>query len=596
MPTVLHQLSLWAKESPQAPAQCYCENGEWRTITAREYSQRVYHLALFLESRGFGKADIGLIVGLNSPEWVHMDLATVLLGAKSAGLYPNSNLKDVRYIFDQTRASILSVQNREYWEKIVGAENEHALPDHVKTVIVFDGDTSVSPKAISYRDALKEGEKIAKSTRKKKLSEFLARLDPHEGLFMIYTSGTTGNPKGALLSLDNLSFTAELAADFWKLPKGRGSLFSFLPLCHVAEKIQNIGVGLCRRYTVTFSTKIENVSRELPEVEPTLLLSVPRLWEKMMETVLHRVESSEGVRKKMALWALDVGKRVADAKYSGRFPNPADLLQFRLADRLILSQIRKAMGLGKAERLASGAAALPPHVSRWFRCLGLEILEDYGQTESTGVICMTDAGVESSGTVGRPVPGIEVKFAEDGEILTRGRHVFKGYFKNEQATREALEGGWLHTGDLGELTEKGLIRIRGRKKDILKTSGGKMVAPLPIEEAVKADPNVSQVCIVGDGRKYLTALVTLSDGKVRELREQGIDLSRPEITEGSVIEAVKKAFDPVNQKLASYEQIKRFTVLSQEFSVEAGEMTPTLKIKRNVVEARYRDLIDRMYA
>jgi long-chain acyl-CoA synthetase len=240
------------------------------------------------------------------------------------------------------------------------------------------------------------------------------------------------------------------------------------------------------------------------------------------------------------------------------------------------------MGLGKAKVLASGAAALSPTVSRWFHCLGLEILEDYGQTESTGVICMSEPGIDSAGTVGRPVPGMEVKIAEDGEIITRGRHVFKGYYKNPEATAEALAGGWLHTGDLAEVTAAGTIRIRGRKKEILKTSGGKMIAPLPLEEKLRAAPFISQVCVVGDGRKYLSALITLSE------------FARAESPESAQAQ-IKIAVDRLNQDLASYEQIKRFTILPDEFTVESGELTPTLKMKRNVIESRYKEIVDSMY-
>lgn len=595
MPTILHRLSHWAKENPEAPAQRFKKGDSWQTLTAREFCNRVYYLALFLESRGFTKDDVGVILSVNSPEWVHIDLGTVLYGMKSAGLYPNSTPKDVHYILNQTEASIVTVQNGTFWKKIIGDNGEHQLPARVKVVIALDGDTSISPLAISYEDVIAEGRRIAQSTRKIKMSELLDQIDADDGRFIIYTSGTTGNPKGALLSLDNLTYTSDLASDFWKLPYGQGTLFSFLPLCHIAEKIQNLGVGISQRYTVSFCTKIEHVSKELPEVEPTLLLSVPRLWEKMMEGVCLKVRNATGVRKKMALWALDVGKRVADARFSGRFVNPKDLIEYRIADKLVLSKIRNAMGLRKVERLASGAAALPAHISRWFRCLGLEILEDYGQTESTGVICMTEPGVESAGTVGKPVPGVEVKIAEDGEILTRGRHVFKGYYKNPEATAATLVDGWLHTGDLGELTDRGLIRIKGRKKEVLKTSGGKMVAPLPIEEAIKAYPKVSQVCIVGDGRKYLTALVTLSEESLNQAKK-GLSDSARVVEDGALKSEIKKYFDEVNSKLASFEQIKRFEILANEFSVEAGEMTPTLKMKRAVVESRYQDVIDRMYA
>ncbi|MGZ3697552.1 MAG: AMP-binding protein, partial [Bdellovibrionota bacterium] len=265
--------------------------------------------------------------------------------------------------------------------------------------------------------------------------------------------------------------------------------------------------------------------------------------------------------------------------------------------KLVLSKIRHALGLGHADTLASGAAALAPHISKWFRCIGLEILEDFGQTETTGVICMTQRGVESAGTVGKPVPGMEVKLAEDGEMLTRGRHVFKGYYKDDANTALAIEmDGWLHTGDLAELDSRGLYRIKGRKKEILKTSGGKMVAPLPIEEELKAASIISQVCMVGDGRKYLAALITLSEGALGELKNKPGALSGATVQDSETLKQVQSHVDALNQKLSSYEQIKKFAIIPREFSIEDGEMTPTLKMKRNVIETRFRDLIDQMYS
>lgn len=595
MSTVLHRLEQWANESPDAPAQRFKSQGEWKTLTAREYRDRVHHIALFLESKGFDASQVGAILSYNCPQWVHVDLAALLVGGKSAGLYPNSTAKDIQYILNHTEATLLSVQNKEYFQKISGEKGEYSAPDSVKWILVFDGDTSISPKAISYEQALAEGRALAGQPGAKTFADYLAKIDPRAGAFLIYTSGTTGNPKGAMLSHDNLAYTADMAVKYWNLPFARGTMFSFLPLCHIAEKLQCVGAGLTQRYTVSFCSKFENVSSELPEVQPTLLLCVPRLWEKMMEGVMAKVRGGKGAKKKLAEWALAVGARVAQAKYAQRAPSALDALQLALADKLVLGKVRAALGLGKAEVLASGAAALAPHISTWFRALGLEILEDFGQTESTGVICMTEPGIESAGTVGKPVPGVEFKLAEDGEILTRGRHVFVGYYKDKAATEATLEDGWLHTGDLGEWNERGQLKIRGRKKEILKTSGGKMIAPLPIEERLKAAEIISQVCMVGDGRKYLSALITLTEGKLAELKERGALGGDAAITSPEVVGQVKAHVDALNAELASFEQIKRFTVLGREFSVQDGEMTPTLKMKRNVIEQRFRGTIDEMY-
>ena len=595
MATLLHRLAQWAEAAPDAPAQRFKTNGEWRTITSSQFMERVYHLSLFLKAKGFTGSDIGAIFSYNCPEWCHADLAMMLAGMRSTGIYPNSITKDVSYILNHTDAAFLAVQNREYFQKMLSGSSDDSILSKVKMILVFDGDTSVHPKAVSYEAALAEGKKLAQSQRDtEKLSDLLRLLDPRAGAFLIYTSGTTGNPKGAILSHDNLTYTSDCVSKFWDLPYGEGSLFSFLPLCHIAEKLQCMGVGISQRYCVSFCTKFENLMVEIVEVQPTLLLCVPRLWEKMMEGVLGKVKRSAGLKQKLAIWALGVGERCSAAKYSGKMASPFDLLALPAADKLVLSKIRQGLGLFNAKKLASGAAALPPHVSRWFRTLQLEILEDFGQTESTGVICMTEPGVESAGTVGRPVTGMDFKLGDDEEILTRGRHVFLGYHKDAASTESTLEGGWLHTGDLGIVNDRGLVEIRGRKKDILKTSGGKMVAPSPIEEKLKASDLISQVCIVGDGRKYLSALVTLGETVIAEVKSRGGIIGKI-VNDPEVVSQVKAAIDRLNQGLAQYEQIKKFAVIANEFSIADGEMTPTMKMKRNVVEAHFKDVIDSLY-
>jgi long-chain acyl-CoA synthetase len=597
MSTMLHRLAEWANSEPKAIAQAYKKNGEWKPITAREYCDRVYWLALFLESKGMTSQDAGTILSYNRPEWVHMDLAMLLVGAKSAGIYPNSTAKDIHYILNHTETKFLSVENKEYFNKITGEDGKTPVPASVKFVLVFDGDTSIAPNAIAYEDAVAQGRKIAETQGARKLDDYLKRLDPHAGVMMIYTSGTTGNPKGALLSHDNLLYTTEKGIKHWKLKAGGGNLFSFLPLCHIAEKLQNIGGGIGLRYTVTFCSKFENVSLELPEVQPTLLLCVPRLWEKMMEGVLKKVSQGKGAKKYLAIWALDIGKTVFEKRLHGEKVSPFEVAQLKIAEKLVLGKIRQALGIEKATALVSGAAVLPVHVCRWFRSLGLDIMECFGQTESTGVICMTEnGGIDSAGTVGQVVEGMEMKLMPDGEILTRGRHVFVGYFKDPEATARTLSEGWLVTGDLAEINSRGLVQIKGRKKEILKTSGGKMVAPLPIEEKLKASPIISQVCMVGDGRKFLAALLTLSETKLEELTQAHGELKGVVITLPSVVSEVKKCVDELNADLAGYEQIKKFAILTKEFSIVDGEMTPTLKMKRNVIESRYQKIIEQFYA
>lgn len=587
--TILHRLSDWAKSTPHAPAQRYKTNGHWKSLTAKEYLDRVFHLALYLESAGVTPKDAGAILAYNSKEWVHMDLALMLIRSPTAGLYPNSTSKDIHYVLGHTNATVLGIQNKDYFNKILA--DGKSLPAQIRLIIVFDDDTSISPKAVAYSKAIEEGKKLAQG---KNIEDYLAKIDPVSPAFMIYTSGTTGNPKGAVLSHDNLVFTSDQIDSRWKLPTSDGSLFSFLPLCHIAEKLHSIGVGISKRYVVSYCTKFDNLIVELGEVQPSLLLCVPRVWEKMMEGVVSKVEKGTGVKKHLAVWALGVAKTISDKKYTGG-ASAVDQAMYVLADKLVLGKIKKALGLGGAKLLASGAAPLPVHVAKWFRGLGLEIYECYGLTETTGMVSITIPGVECAGTVGKPLEGCEFKLAEDGEICTKGRHVFLEYFNDEVNTQASLKDGWFLTGDLGSWTSSGLLKIVGRKREIMKTSGGKMVAPVPIEEKLKEVTFISQVCLVGDNRKYFSALVTLSEDELNDLKKKSGAFRDGVVQDPETLKKVTAVFDRVNQSLASFEQVKKFTILDREFSIDHGEMTPTMKMKRSSIETRFKPLIDQMY-
>jgi long-subunit acyl-CoA synthetase (AMP-forming) len=592
MATVLHRLNQWAIDAPAQVAQRYRDSkGDWVDISSKGFRDSVFYLAAYLESKGFGEGDVSSILSYNSPAWVYMDLAPSLLGGLSAGMYPNASLKEMLYVLNDTQSKVFAVQNKEYFDKLQGQ-----LPDFVETVIVIEGDAKFSPKAVSWKTVMKEGKKL---TQGMKMESYLQKLDKDKGAFLIYTSGTTGNPKGAVLTHGNLAFTSDAVIRHWDLYVGHGpTMFSFLPLSHIAEKLQNTGAGLSCRYTVSFCSKFENLAQDLGSVQPTVLLAVPRVWEKMMEGVEIKLKSAPEAKKKLAAWAFGVGERVAEARFEKKTPALTDMVQLAVAKKLVLGKVLQALGLAQIEKAASGAAPLPPHVAKWFRKLGIEILEAYGQTETTGVITVTIPGEESAGTVGVPPEGVELKLAEDGEIFCRGRNVFKGYYRNEEATKETLvDGGWLATGDLAVRTPQGFIQIRGRKKEIMKTSGGKMTAPLPIEEKLKESPLINQVCMVGDGKKYFTALITLDEATMKSLekKENGAIQGRT-VKDPKIISEIKKKVDEVNSELAAFERVKYFTILSKDFSLEDGEMTPTMKMKRNVVEERHRDVIESMYS
>lgn len=580
--TLLHRLAQWADEAPQDVAMRFKHKGAWQGISAREYCDRVFYLALFLESRGFSADDIGVIFSYNRPEWAYAEFAHLLLRGKSAGMYPNSNRNDIDFILEHTQCRFLHVQNKDYFKKL------GLLPDRIECVLVFDDDTSVHPKAVAISDAIEQGKRLA---ARASLQTYLEKLDPDAGSLLIYTSGTTGTPKGAMLSQANMIFASEMYIDTWNLHKG--SFLSFLPLSHVAQKLEDFGVSICGRFTVVYCSAFDNLAKELVEVQPTALLCVPRLWEKMREGVLAKLEQAPTARRKLAEWAIGLGARQAEARDRGEEIGLTGVLQRQLADALVLKKIRHALGLSQLEIAASGAAALPAHVGLWFRSIGVEIQQILGQTENTAVTCMTEIGKNCFGSVGVPAPRTEFKLAEDGEILTRGPHVFKGYFKNNDTPVDA--DGWLHTGDLGVWNEKRHIVVNGRKKEVMKSSGGKMVAPLPIESKIKVCPIVGQVCMVGDGRKYFSAIITLSEATLARLRGKAGALDGDRVTDAEVLRTIQKRVDEVNAELASFERVKAFVVLNREFSIELGEMTPTLKMKRAVIEKQFASLIEGMY-
>ncbi len=593
MDSVLHRLEARATRDPDGIAQRYKEAGVWKPVSNAELRDRITYFARFLKKMGFSKENVVGIFAYNHPLWVVADLAPGLLGAKSAGIYPNSSPKEIEYILNFTRARVLIVQSEDYYKKLLGKDEGFSLPDTVESIVVIQGSTHFHPKAISFYEALDIGRLHEPEWTMKK---FLGHMDVHEGVFIVFTSGTTGKPKGALISHDNLVFTTDCIVERFQLGGiQQGSTFSFLPLNHIAEKLQTLGVGLTFDIAINFCTSMDKLTEELCEIQPTLLLCVPRLWEKMHAGARSKIQQVTGPKRALLDWALAIGQKRARHRYHQGSFTIADHLQHALAEKLVLGKMKRAMGLGQVQFAASGAAPLPADVARWFAGLGVEILEDYGQSETTGVICLTAPGKDFAGTVGTPAPRTEFKLLDDGEICSKGRHVFKGYFKDEAATQAAMNDGWLITGDLGSKTPEGYIKIVGRKKEILKTSGGKMVAPLPIEEAIKTSPIIAQTCMVGDNHKYFVALVTLNEDRLKAATGASGGGPFDTLEDPNVLREVGEVISHVNKTLASYEQIKYFKVLKRDFSIEHGELTPTLKIKRNVIAKNFEHVIAGMY-
>jgi long-chain acyl-CoA synthetase len=406
---------------------------------------------------------------------------------------------------------------------------------------------------------------------------------------MIYTSGTTGPPKGVMLSHANLAWTSQTLLDMGGRRVDDVSL-SYLPLSHIAEQMCTIHMPATSGATVYFAEALDKVPDNLKDARPTVFFGVPRIWEKFHAVLAGKLTEATGAKKRLVEWARNVCSQVNAHRFRGE-PLPKALeLQYRLADRLVISKIKQALGFDRVQELFSGAAPIAPDVLEFFASLDLPIKEIYGQSEDTGPTSCNLPGKTKLGTVGPPIPGIEVKIAEDGEILVRGPHVFVGYYKEPEATAESLKDGWLCSGDLGRFDTQGFLTITGRKKEIIITAGGKNIAPKNIEAMIKQSPIVGEAVVIGDRRKYLTALVTLDEAAARKLVPAG------DLTKATEIRAaIQTTIDEANQQLARVEQIKKFIVLPKPFGIDTGELTPTMKIKRKVIAQMYAREIEAMY-
>jgi long-chain acyl-CoA synthetase len=458
-------------------------------------------------------------------------------------------------------------------------------------VVAMRGATVEGPGILSWEAFMEKGKDVSDD-------DFLARLHaikPSGLATLIYTSGTTGPPKGVMLTHDNLFWTATVSNEL--IDNGpEDSVLSYLPLSHIAEQMFTIYGPIVSGGTIYFAESLDLVAENLKEVQPTLMFGVPRIWEKFHAGVSEKLAKATGVKKRLVDWARRVATKKAEIENRGRRMGPLLALEFKIVDKLVLSKLKPALGLGRARLCITGAAPIAKEVLEFFASLDIGVREVYGQSEDTGPTTINLPGKTKLGTVGTRIPGLDVKIAEDGEILVRGRNVFAGYFKEEEATREALIDGWLHSGDLGEFDADGYLTITGRKKDIIITAGGKNVAPKNIEAGLKNSRVIAEAVVIGDRRKFLTALITLDEEATANfLKEQGVDDGRPYHTNELVLKEVQAAVDEVNSQLAKVETVKKFAILSRGLTIEHGELTPTLKIKRKVVNENFADQIEAMY-
>ena len=567
-----------------APAYFVRGASGWEATSWKTYADEVRQVGAALMALGVEAGQPVCILGANRPEWVIFDVGAMAAGAIPAGIYTTSSPSECAYILNHCEAPVVLVENEAQWQKIAAVRDE--LP-HLRHVVLMRGGAIDDPMVIGWDDFMSRGAAA-------NLDERLAALRPDTVSTLIYTSGTTGRPKGVMLTQDNLSWTASQALDLVGASE-KERVLSYLPLSHIAEQMFTIHIAAVVGYPVYYAQSIDKLLENLLEVKPTMFFGVPRVWEKFHAGVTEKLSGSHGAKAKLAERATAVGRRVITRADQGQRAAIPDAMQFTVFNKLVYSKVQEGLGLGECRVAVSGAAPISTEVLDFFAGFGLPIYEVYGQSEDTGPTTFNVPGKAKFGTVGPPFPGVEVKIADDGEIIVRGRNVFAGYFKDREATDETLHDGWLHTGDLGEFDSDGFLTITGRKKDIIITAGGKNVAPKLLEGGIRNHPLVAEVVVIGDRRKFLTALVGLDAEAVgRYMKEQG--LSGPPDKCEEIRAEIQQAVDAVNTEMARVEQIKKFTILPRELSIAEGELTPTLKVKRNVVTAHFEAEIESMYS
>ncbi len=569
-------------------------SGKYQGITHDELHREVLAFAGFLKSIGIEKGDRVAILSENRPQWVVADMATMMIGAVNVPLYPSLPPNQIAYIIQNSECKAVITSTMLQLNKIRKIRAE--VPT-VKAVISINELDAPDDTVTEFETAKKLGE-----TFNHEHPNAFANLEltEHDLATLVYTSGTTGNPKGVMLTHRNLCENIKSCNESMckVLPiDERDATLSFLPLCHTYERTAGYYLIFGCGATINYAESIETITINLSEVRPTIVVTVPRLFERIKSGLFKSVDSSSPAKKKLFYWALNVGYAHAKAKRQGRFA-PILAAQYALAESLVLSKVKERFG-GRLRYFISGGAALPKETGELFEALGIIILEGFGLTETSPVTHVNRAHLVKYGTVGPPIHNVEHKIAPDGEILLRGPNVMKGYWRDEQATKEVIdEDGWFHTGDIGEIDEDNYLKITDRKKHIIVNSGGKNIAPLPIENLIAANPLVEQVVVIGEKRPFLSAIIVPNFDTLKTFADQNglkyesnLDLMQKE--------EVKKLYDDLLRKisrdLASHEKVRRFLLVAEQFSIDKGEMTPTLKIKRKVVEQKFKDEIEALY-
>ncbi len=564
--------------------------GAWEALSSARALADVESLGLALRELGLRPGDRVAILSENRYEWPVSDLAIHGQGGISVPIYPTLIAEQIRFMLENAEVSIVIVSNASQREKLRGI-----APASVKTVVHLDPLPVEAATDCSWESLVAHGAEL-RARSPNAFRELAAAVKPADTATIIYTSGTTGEPKGVMLSHANIVSNCEACWERVSFQPGDRAL-SFLPLCHIFERMGGLYAMVGQGVGIAYAQSIETVAADAVEVRPNVLTGVPRFYEKVYARVMENAARETPLRRAIFHWGLAQGLKAARARFERRKLGGFDALKARIADALVGKKVRSRVG-GRLRFCISGGAPLAPKVMEFFFAIGIAVLEGYGLTETSPVICLNVPGREKPGSVGPAVQGVELRIAENGEILTRSPSVMQGYFRNPAATAKAITDGWFHTGDVGRIDEEGALWITDRLKDLLVTAGGKKVAPQPVEASLKTSKFVSEAILIGDQRPYVVALIVPNFANLEaEAKARGWAYTAPRDLESNaeVRNLFQSEIDRVNHGLSRFEQIKKFALLDRDLSPEAGELTPTLKVRRRVVGERFSSIIRNLY-
>ena len=567
------------------------KDGSYIDIKWEDYGHNVRKMACALINLGLKDGDRVAIFSYNCPEWAYMDLAALSLRAVVIPIYFKSNALQVEFILRDSKTSLIMVGDESQLATVNSIRDR--LPDMKKVIYAGEKVPGKDPAALTVSSLL-AGE--ADKAEAAELARRIGEISPDDIATLVYTSGTTGEPKGVMLSHKNL--LANVRSDLTAVSMGKGDVgLSFLPTSHVLDRVVVHYMSIVIGGIVAYAGSLESVIEDIQLVRPTAMCGVPRMFEKIYSGIFDRVNSGPAMQKKLFHWAVVTGSAVVSKRAAKKTISPWLKLNYALADALIFVKIRKLFG-GRMKLFASGGAYLQEEIDIFFRAIGIPIMHGYGLTEATCTVTLNTRDDFKPGTLGRPLPGVKISTAEDGEILVRGDLVMKGYYNRPEDSSEALEGGWLHTGDMGYIDGQGYLVMTDRKKDILVTSGGKNISPQRLETLLRTSRFIEQAVIIAERRRFVSALIVPDFLQLKQYcLGAGIEYSVPGemVKKPEIIKLYEAEVDKVNSMLDSYEKIKSFVLMPQELTAEAGELTYTLKVKRRVVDEKYRAIIDKMY-